>query len=168
MPRFSQSTFIMKYFPFLFLLLLAVGCTEETVVYEVNPVTVTSNNGGKTKLKSTEQFLNVAYANLYQTALSPTELARLSDVVASIGDKQVAYETVIAKMMSDPAVVLPSTEDMRADLPAFITATYQRFYVRNPTEAEKTWWVNYLETRTNLTAEEVYFTFATSNEYAFY
>ncbi len=158
----------MKYFFFSLLVFLAFGCTEETVIYEVNPVTVTSNNGGKTKQKSTEQFLNVAYANLYQTALSPTKLARLTDVVNSIGDKQVAYETVIAKMMSDPNVILPPTAEMRADLPAFITETYQRFYVRNPTEAEKAWWVNYLETRTNLTAEEVYFTFATSNEYSFY
>jgi len=151
-----------------FSVLLAFSCTEETVIYEVNPITVTSNNGGKTKEKSTEQFLNVAYANLYQTALSPSELVELTNVVNSIGDKQIAYETVIAKMMSDADVILPSTEAMRSDLGAFISDTYTRFYVRNPTEAEKTWWVNYLTTRTNLTAEHVYYAFATSNEYSFY
>lgn len=149
-------------------LFLLPSCTEETVIYDVNPIAITPNNGGKTKEKSTEQFLNVAYANLYQTALSPSRLVELTNIVTSIGDKQVAYETVIAKMMADPAVVLPSTESMRADLTVFITETYKRFYVRNPTEAEKTWWVNYLTTRTNLTAEHVYYTFATSNEYNFY
>ncbi len=154
-------------FSFLLIFLLS-SCTEETVIYDVSPITVTPNNGGKTKEKSTEQFLNVAYANLYQTALSPSKLVELTNVVNSIGDKQVAYETVIAKMMSDPDVVLPSTEDMRANLGGFIAETYKRFYVRNPTEAERTWWINYLNTRTNLTAEHVYYTFATSNEYAFY
>jgi len=150
------------------LFFLLSSCTEETVIYDVNPITVTQNNGGKTKEKSTEQFLNVAYANLYQTALSPSKLVELTNIVNSIGDKQVAYETVIAKMMSDGDVVLPSTESMRADLGAFISETYTRFYVRNPTEAEKTWWINYLTTRTNLTAEHVYYAFATSNEYSFY
>jgi len=154
-------------FSFLFIFLVS-SCTEETVIYDVNPITVTSNNGGKTKEKSTEQFLNVAYANIYQTALSPSELVELTNIVNSIGDKQVAYETIIAKMMSDPDVVLPSTDSMRSDLAIFITETYKRFYVRNPTEAEKTWWVNYLTTRTNLTAEHVYYAFATSNEYSFY
>lgn len=149
-------------------LFLVSSCTEETVIYDVNPITVTSNNGGKTKEKSVEQFLNVVYANLYQTALSPSELVRLTNIVTSIGDKQVAYETIIAKMMNDPDVVLPSTEFIRSDLSAFITETYKRFYIRNPTEAEKTWWINYLETRTNLTAEHVYYSFATSNEYNFY
>lgn len=155
------------WFSFLFIFLIS-SCTEETVIYDVNPITVTSNNGGKTKEKSTEQFLNVAYANLYQTALSPSELVELTNVVNSIGDKQVAYETVIAKMMNDSGVVLPSTDSMRSDLSTFISETYKRFYVRNPTEAEKTWWINYLTTRTNLTAEHVYYTFATSNEYSFY
>lgn len=153
---------------FFIIVFLASSCTEETVIYDVSPITVTPNNGGKTKEKSTEQFLNIAYANLYQTALSPSELVELTNIINSIGDKQVAYETVIAKMMSNSDIILPSTDSMRSDLVSFITETYKRFYVRNPTEAEKTWWINYLTTRTNLTAEHVYYAFATSNEYAFY
>ncbi|MGK0366646.1 MAG: hypothetical protein ACI85O_003721, partial [Saprospiraceae bacterium] len=127
---------------FFIIVFLASSCTEETVIYDVSPITVTPNNGGKTKEKSTEQFLNIAYANLYQTALSPSELVELTNIINSIGDKQVAYETVIAKMMSDSDIILPSTDSMRSDLVSFITETYKRFYVRNPTEAEKTWWIN--------------------------
>ena len=153
---------------FLFALFLLFGCKEKTYVYELTEQTVTPNNGVKTKAKSTEQFLNIAYANLYQTPLSPNELVRLSELIQSIGDKQLAYEMVIAKMMNDPAVNLPATDVMRADLSKFVGETYRRFYVRDPSEAERTWWVNYLETNTNLTAEEVYFSFATSNEYGFY
>ena len=152
----------------LLLLVLGFGCREKTYVYELTEQTVAPNNGVKTKAKTTEQFLNIAYANLYQTPLSPNELVRLSELIQSIGDKQLAYEMVIARMMADPAVNLPGTDAMRADLPKFVGETYRRFYVRDPSAAERAWWVNYLETNTNLTAEEVYFSFATSNEYGFY
>lgn len=157
-----------KFFWLFLLLVFITACKEETYIYEVNDILIEANNAGKTKRKTPEQFLNIAYANLYQKALSPSELVDLSNIVASIGDKQVAYETIIAKMMNDPEVILPSTQSMRGNLSAFITATYKRFYIRNPTESERTWWMNYLETHINLTAEHVYFSFATSNEYAFY
>ena len=126
------------------------------------------NNGVKTKAKTTEQFLNIVYANLYQVPLSPNDLVRMSELILSIGDKKIAYETVIARMMNDPDIQLPDTGAMRADLNAFVGDTYRRFFVRDPTQAERAWWINYLETNTNLTAEEVYFAFATSDEYGFY
>ncbi|MEO1713972.1 MAG: hypothetical protein AAFU60_11635, partial [Bacteroidota bacterium] len=64
--------------------------------------------------------------------------------------------------------VIPSNQEMRADIETFIEETYKRFYVRIPTEAEKTWWINYLESNTDVDPELVYFSFATSNEYYFY
>lgn len=159
----------MRIYLFLLVCLFLFSCNEEkTYLYEVNTLNIEQNNAGKTKEKSTEQFLNIAYANLYQTALSPSQLVKLSNIVASIGDKQVAYETIIAKMMADDAVILPDNEEMRNDLEQFIIDTYKRFYVRIPTEAERTWWINYLESHPNLTSEHVYFSFATSNEYYYY
>lgn len=152
------------------LVFLAItGCKKNTsYLYEVNTVTVNPNNGGKTKQKSQEQFINIAYANFFQEALAPNDLVDISDVVTSIGDKQVAFEAVISKMVADPSVIVPSNQEMRADLEQFIIDTYKRFYVRVPTEAEKTWWINYLESNTDVSPELVYFSFATANEYYFY
>ena len=157
----------------LFLTIISLSlssCKENSYYYEVNDVLVTPNNAVKTKQKTPEQYLSILYANLYQQALSPSQLVELSDVVKSIGDKQVAYETIVAKMMTDSEVqeLLPKMNEMRANLDQFIRDTYQRFYVRFPTEAEKTYWVNYLESHPNVTPEHVYFAFATSDEYYHY
>ena len=162
----------MRHFLLFFFLsmLLFSSCKEKTYIYEVNDVLVTPNNAEKDKQKTVEQYLSILYANLYQQALSPSQLVELSDIVASIGDKQVAYETIVAKMMTDSEVreLLPKTEDMRADIEHFVKDTYQRFFVRFPTEAEKNHWVNYIESHPNLTPEHIYFAFATCDEYYHY
>lgn len=159
----------MKYASLLlsFLFLLS-ACEERTYIYEVSDLEVEPNNSGKDKEKSPEQFLNIAYANLYQQALSPNQLVDVKNVITSIGDKQVAYEAVIAKMMNDPGIIIPGETEMRANLEQFVLDTYKRFYVRIPTEAERTFWINFLEANPDVTPDLVYFAFATSNEYYFY
>ena len=156
-----------KYLPLL-ILFTCLACTENTVIYELDPITVAGDSDTKQKEKSAGQFFNVAHANLNQTALSPNDLVQKTEVYESIGDKQVAFETLIARMLADPDIALPTTQEMRVDLPAFIEATYRRFYVREASEAEKTWWVNYLTSRPNLTPLEVYYAFATADEYFYY
>ncbi len=154
---------------YLFILLLAVSaCKEKTYYYEVNEVTVLPNNSEKDKEKTVEQFISILYANIYQKAISPDQLVDLTELIASIGDKKIAYETILAKMITDPEVTFPSNAEMRADVGKFVTDTYKRFYVRLPTEAEKTYFTNYIESHPTVTPELIYYSFATSNEYNYY
>jgi hypothetical protein len=145
-----------------------VGCKEETYVYDVNEVVVTPNNSEKDKEKTVPQFISILYSNIYQKALSPDDLVDISELIASIGDKQIAYETVLAKMITDPEVEIPTNGEMRADIEKFVVETYKRFYVRLPTEAEKTYFTNYIESNPDVTPILVYFSFATANEYNYY
>lgn len=163
----------MKYFTtFYFLLAFGflglVSCTEKSYVYEVNEINVEPNNAGKDKAKVSGQYIAILYANLFQKALSPSQLVDYSELIASIGDKQVAYETIIAKFLTSPDVIIPSKSEMDGDLGKFIVDTYQRFYVRNPSQAEQTYFTNYLESHPDVTPELVYFSFATSAEYNYY
>jgi hypothetical protein len=57
---------------------------------------------------------------------------------------------------------------MNADIDTFIDDTYVRFYVRFPTEAEKTYVRNFIQSNPYMTPELVYFSFALSDEYMFY
>lgn len=150
------------------LLILLFSCKKEQYVYEVEEVGVVLSGSDKNKEKTVQQYLNILYANLYQTALSPAKLVQLTDLVASIGDKQIAYETIVSKMMVDPEIRIPSDSLMRVDAEAFIRETYNRFYVRRPTQAELTYFINFIESEPNLTAEQIYFSFALSNEYYYY
>lgn len=148
-------------------ILLAAAC-EKPAVYEVNPEQVSPPNADKSKLKSEEQFISILYANLFQKALSANELLEITDVMFSIGDKDLAHEVVISNLMNEPDVILPSDSLMLADVDAFMDETYERFLVRDPTEAELTWFRNFIANNPTVTAELVYFAFALSNEYLYY
>jgi hypothetical protein len=153
---------------FLCFVIFCTACKDKEYIYQVNKVDILPNNADKDKQKTNEQYLNIVYANLYQKALSPDKLVDLSNVIQSIGDKQVAYEIIISKMMNDPEVKLPPTQEMKADPEKFIIDTYKRFYVRQPTQAEKSFFLNFLKSHPNLTPEHIYFAFATSAEYYYY
>ncbi len=159
----------MKRLLYIVLLLLVVSsCKKEDPVYEVNPVSATSYNANKNKLKSTFQYISILYANLFQKALSANELVEITDCIASIGDKDVAHEVVLSNFMNKQEVLLPSDSLMRADLNSFIELTYKRFYVRDITEAEREFFLNFFEANPNVSAEMVYTAFSLSNEYQYY
>lgn len=149
------------------LLAAATGCRKDPI-YELNTLELLPPSANKDRLKSNEQYLAILHANLFQTALSANELYRLSECIESVGDKVLVREVIISNFMNKPGVIIPSDEEMHADLDGFITATYERFLVRLPTEAEKTWFRNYITANPNVSAELVYFSFALSNEYLFY
>ena len=153
---------------FIIILLAMTGCKEEQYVYEVNDVQVNPNNSEKDKEKTVPQYISILYSNFYQKALSPDELVEITDLVASIGDKLIAYEVILGKMITDPEIVIPTNGEMRSNVEQFVIDTYKRFYVRFPTEAEKTYFTNYIETNPDVTPLLVYFAFATANEYNFY
>lgn len=145
---------------------------EQSRLYDVNPVDLLPPNSGKTKLKTDEQFVAILHANLFQTALSANQIFDISQCMESIGDKEVAREVVISNFMNKPGTIIPTKSEMASDVDKFIVDTYNRFFIRNPTEAEKTYFNNYITS--NITAtdtilpELVYMSFALSNEYMYY
>lgn len=100
--------------------------------------------------------------------MSADEIYEVSRCIESIGDKELAREVIISNFMNKPGVILPSAEEMNANMDAFIDETYVRFLVRYPSEAERTYVRNFIEGNPFMTPELVYFSFALSNEYMFY
>lgn len=153
----------------LLIALVALGaCKEKSYIYGVEEVLVQPVDLSGKKEKTPEQYIAILYANLYQKAMSPNQLVQATETITSIGDKQVAYETLISKFMNDPDIRLPSEQSMREDPEAFVIETYKRFFVRVPTEGEKTWMINYIKSHPEVTPEHVYYAFAISNEYYYY
>lgn len=129
-------------------------------------------NSGKTKLKTDEQYVAILHANLFQTALSANQIFDISQCMASIGDQELAREIVISNFMNKPGTIIPTKAQMAGDVDKFIVETYNRFLVRNPTEAEKTYFNNYITSHITpadtILPELVYVSFALSNEYMYY
>jgi len=147
---------------------LFIASCEKEPIYEVNEVELLPSNASKTKLKTDQQYVSILYANLFQTALSSGNLFEVSQCIQSVGDKVLVREVIISNYMNRPTVQLPTDAEMRDSLDAFITNTYNRFLVRNPSEAERQYFKNYISTHPNVTPEMVYFSFALSDEYLFY
>jgi hypothetical protein len=147
--------------------LLLSSCVKDDV-YELNEVHTTSYNANKNKLKSSNQFISILHANLFQKALSANELVEISRCIESIGDKEVAHEIVLSNFMNKEGVIIPSDSLMRDDLNVFIEESYKRFFVRDITEAEREFFLSFFESHPNVSAEMVYMAFSLSNEYQYY
>tara|TARA_B110000116_G_scaffold141840_1_gene122950 strand:- start:188 stop:679 length:492 start_codon:yes stop_codon:yes gene_type:complete len=154
---------------FIIVFLLTISsCKKEDIVYDINELQSSSYNANKNKLKSIFQYISIIYANLFQKALSSNELVEITRCIESIGDKQVANEIILSNFMNKQDVIIPSDSLMRADLDFFLEETYKRFFVRDITQAEREFFLNFLNSNPHVTCEMVYTSFALSNEYQFY
>jgi len=153
----------------IFIALLLASCEKEVVAsYDVNDVDVLDGNLVKTRVKSDKQFTSILYTTLYRQAISVDKLVQTERVIQSFGDKSLIHEIIVSNYMNTPDVQLPSDSFMRAATDSFITDTYRKFYVRLPSELEKSFFRNYIAANPNVTVELVYTAFAASDEYQFY
>ena len=149
--------------------MLLTSCQEEYYyVYDIEDVDIKPVNSEKDKAKTHTQYISILYTNMFQKAIGPNQMLQALNAIESVGDKQVAYDMLVSKYMNDPDVKLPTVENMRSDTENFVRDTYTRFLVRQPTEAELQWMINYIESRPSLTPELVYVSFATCNEHVHY
>ena len=151
-----------------FCLPVLISSCKKDDVYELNEINSTAYNANKNKLKSTNQYISILHANLFQQALAANELVEISRCIQSIGDKQVAHEIILSNFMNKEGVIIPSDSLMREDLNLFIEETYKRFFVRDITEAEREFFISFFESHPNVSAEMVYTAFSLSNEYQYY
>ncbi|MFN8279141.1 MAG: hypothetical protein U0V49_02555 [Saprospiraceae bacterium] len=150
------------------LIILLSSCQKDFYVYQIDDQTILPVNSQKIKPKSVAQYISILYTNFFQKAISPNSMLSAQKAIESIGDKQVAFDILLSKYMNDPNVILPTKEEMLKNPEAFIRATYKRFLVREPTEAELNWMLNYIKSRPNVTPEHFYFAFGTCNEHFHY
>lgn len=158
-----------KYLIIILGLIALTGCRKDPdPVFQLNEVELYPSGADKTKLKSNEQYVAILYTNLFQSALSANDLFDIGECIQSIGDKELAREVIISNFMNKPGVILPSEEEMQADIDQFVEDTYIKFYVRHPTAAEKEYMRNFITSDPYVNPELVYFSFALSDEYMYY
>jgi hypothetical protein len=150
--------------------LFLFSCKKEITPdqYQVNEVELYPSINAKTKIKSREQYVSILYTNLFQQALSGNRLVQIIDCLESIGDKELGREVLVSNFMNEPSVILPSDSIMRAEPETFIRDTYERFFIRIPSEAEISYFRNLILTNPQLRPELIYVAFALSNEYLYY
>ncbi len=149
--------------------LVMPGCRkEDNYIFDVNSISAEPQGISKDFVKSDHQYISILYANLFQKALSANDLVEIIDLIESVGDKETIHEVIISSFMNAPDKIIPTDQEMRDDLDKFVLDTYKRFLVRNPTQAEITWFKNFIEANPKVSPELVYMAFALSDEYIVY
>ena len=160
----------MKKILVLFILLIGfISCKKETeYIYEVNDVQVRQDVIGKGILKSTIEFLSIAYSDIYGNTISQNQLNRLSLLYLAFGDKKLLEDLLIKNMINRPEALLPNNQTMRADVDLFVVNAYQKLYNRSPNELEVFTLKKNINENAQMTAVMVYYAMMTSDEYRYY
>ena len=140
----------------------------DQVIYNVGRVPIYTAASQKNKQKTNTQFISILYADLFQQSISGKKLNDMAILATAVGDKGMLNELLVSNFMNDPAVILPTSAAMNADVDKFIDDTYVRFYLRKPTTYEKAFLKNMISTDASLTPELIYTSFALSDEYQYY
>lgn len=151
------------------LFFIAVGCKKEkNYLYEVNNVNVVNDGSAKPNLKTTTEFISIAYSDLFGSTISNNELVKLSTAYSAFGDKKLIEEMIIKNFLNKPGVILPTKAQMNANHNLFITNAYKKFFNREPNEFELWGINNMIVADTSITPEQIYYAAMTSNEYRYY
>lgn len=147
-------------------LLFLSNCTKDVKqVYQVQEVHIEQPGADKQSVKSSTEYISIAYSDIFGKAISNSLLQQLTKSYISFGDVSVVEDLIIRNFLNDEAAKIPSNSEMRSDIPKFIQNTFKQLYSRDANEQE-IWYFNKLITEdTSVTPDVVYYALLTSNEY---
>lgn len=153
----------------LILISVAVSCTKEKdYIYEINPSNVEQQGSNKNTLKSPDQFISIAWQDLFGTNIPQNEMAKMTTVATAFGDKKVVEDLIIRNFLNKPGLQLPSSPSVNGDTAAFIKQVYMKFYNREASVFEEHYLKEQFRLNTSLKPEGLYYALMTSDEYRFY
>jgi hypothetical protein len=144
------------------------SCKKDVYVYNVNDVTVQQPGSDKSNVKTTIEFISIAYTDLFNTSVPSDTLLAIQQAYDAFGDKKLIEDRVIRAMLNSPGVQIPTNTEMRADISSFTQKSFQKFFNRNPNEFESYFINNIIASDTSITPTLVYYAAMTSNEYRYY
>lgn len=153
----------------LLVLLLAQACNKEKrYVYETQQQELYQNANDKRNLKTTTQFITIAYNDLFNDNITTTELNKLDIALQAVGDKSVVQDLIVKNFINRTGVAIPNDQVMRNDVATFVNDAYLKLYNRKPTEVEAWKMKSLIDNNTDVTSKMVYYSMMTAEEYRFY
>lgn len=168
---FSNIIKIQTFFVFFLTAIAITSCKKDAhkaYIYDVNNVGVSQDGVAKPNVKSTVEFISIAYSDLYGNTIDQAKLTNLGTAYDAFGDKKLIEDLIIRNFLNATGVSIPTTIEMNADVNLFVINTYKKFYNREPNEFELWQMKTLIQNDANTTPELVYYAFMTSNEYRYY
>ena len=147
----------------------ASSCKKKTqYVYGVDDATVSPDGSNKPNVKTTTEFISIAYSDLFGKTISTTDLNKIATAYESFGDQKLIEELIIKNFLNSSGTNIVSKADMKKDVNGFVSQAYKKFYGREASAFELWNIANTINSDTTLTPELIYFGMMTSNEYRYY
>lgn len=151
-----------------FIFLMMVSSCKKEYTYNVNDVKVEQPGKGKSNVKSTTEFISIAYSDLFTTTIPNDSLLAINQAYQSFGDKKLIEDRIIRHLLNRSDILIPTNQEMRANIPAFVTQAMQKLFNRNPDAFENYFITNIIQSDITITPVVVYYALMTSNEYRYY
>lgn len=141
---------------------------EKRFIYQVQEQELYQNSSEKKNLKTTTQFISIAYNDLFGTNITNQELNQFDVSLQSFGDKSILQDMIVKSLLERTSSQIPTNANMRADIPAFVEHAYLRFYNRKPNEFEAWKVKDLIEKNADITPKMIYYSLMTGDEYQYY
>ncbi len=148
--------------------LMIISSCKKDFTYNVDDVNVTQPGNGKSNVKTTTEFISIAYSDLFSTTIPNDSLLNISQAYQSFGDKKLIEDRIIRHMLNRNDVQIPTNSQMRADIPSFVNQVFQKLFNRTPDAFENYFITNIINADASITPIVVYYALMTSNEYRYY
>lgn len=145
-----------------------VSACEKQIIYAIDTIQLEQVGSDKTTRKNGLEFISIAYADLFGTAISQSKLNNLSVAYRSVGDKTLVEEMLIKNFLNDPGAQLPSQTEMNADVDGFLSEACERIFNRDISNYELWFLKDLITNNQDISPEFIYFGMMTSEEYRYY
>ncbi len=144
------------------------ACKKEIKkIFEVQTQQVSLTSINKNLFKKEIEFISIAYSDLFGKTIPADELSNAIRCYAGSNDKDMITDRIIRSYLNRSNIIIPSQQQVKNDVPTFVSKTYTKFYQRPPTEMEKFKMEQLINTNSTLTPTIIYYSFLTSDEYKF-
>ena len=115
------------------------------------------------------EFISIAYSDLFGTVITTDKLSDLSTMYMAFGDKKLIEEMVIRNFLNEPTIQITTLDrTSESTIQNFMKNGYKKLFNRTPDEYELWFVTDMIQKDTVLTAELIYFSLMTANEYRYY
>ncbi len=151
------------------LFFLITACEKDKdILYYVEPVTVQQSGSGKNKVKSTVEFITIAWADLFGSPIPQQELVKLNTVYTAFGDKYLVEDRILQNLLNKPGIQVPANTNVNGDTLKFIENTYKKLYNRSPDAFEQYYLKEQIRLNPFMNSTVIWYALMSADEYRYY
>jgi hypothetical protein len=169
MKKNKHSTLFV--FSFLFIFGAIVSCKKDYTrqdTYDNGDVTVQQAGGDKSRVKTTTEFISIAYSDLFSTPITTANLLEIQQAYDAFGDKKLIEDMIVRHFLTSTSLQIPTNTAMRADIPKFTEDAIEKLFNRKPDALEKYFIGDIIQKDTSISPTLIYYAIMTSDEYRYY